>query len=214
LAERLLPHLTLDCCTIDGSAGDWPSREAQILHFLGLPPIRDIDTPVEQPSRYVGRYRDTASVDELVVAAGRHGLFLDDARRTPLIARPDGRFRVAAMDVEVTFSDPRDGRFQLLQLRGNLPGLSPDWRRAEEALAGPPTTGVISKKEGQGAALDPLGPEAPDSHSLRSGFQGPCGPWWVQRKALVGFGAKPQQGWLSNILTSLALPAAARGTAP
>jgi hypothetical protein len=87
---------------------------------------------IDEPSRFIGRYQDAASNDQLEVASDACGLYLDDARHTRLISRPDGGFLVAAMDVEVSFSQQDGaGRFRRLDLHGSLPGLSPLWTRVE-----------------------------------------------------------------------------------
>lgn len=128
LVESLYPRLDMAKVAIDRSSGDWPSRERQLADFLGLPAIIDGDARIEGPSRFLGRYRD-ANGDELVVAGNEQGLHLADARLTRLIPTRERSFHVEAMCVEMSFAEEREGVFQRLELRGNLPGLSPLWIR-------------------------------------------------------------------------------------
>jgi hypothetical protein len=133
IVDRLFERLGMAKLAIDASAGDWTSRERQLTAFLGLPPMQGPVLRVDRPARFVGRYRDTASEDELVVAGGEGGLHLRSSDPTQLIPRRDGGFWLEAVCAEMTFGDERDGRFQRFELRGNLSGLSPVWTRVDEA---------------------------------------------------------------------------------
>jgi hypothetical protein len=129
LVESLSARVSMGKLVIERDIGDWPSRERQLTEFLGLPAISEMHVRIEQPSRFIGRYRDAKSSDELVVAGNEHGLHLDGSRQTRLIPARDGAFHVAAMCAELSFGDESGGVFQRIDLRGNLPGLSPVWTR-------------------------------------------------------------------------------------
>jgi hypothetical protein len=129
LIETLLPRLPMATCVIDESKSDWPSRERQLCDFLGLPPIVEIDAGIQEPSRFIGRYRNADSGDELVVSGDVGGLFLDDHRRTRLIPVQDSTFQIAAVCAELMFEQECGGLFQQVSLRGNLPGLNSIWHR-------------------------------------------------------------------------------------
>ena len=131
LVDTLLPRLSLATLVIDKDADDWPARERRITDFLGLPEIGKFSAWIEQPSRFIGRYRDAASDDELVVAGDQQGLYLGDDRRTMLIPARDGAFQVAGTCAGLSFEDESRGAFQRVHLRGNLPALSPLWIRTE-----------------------------------------------------------------------------------
>jgi hypothetical protein len=133
LVERVLARVSMVKLVIDGGAGDWPSRERRLTDFLDLPMIGEIQTQVEQPSRFIGRYRDARSGDELVVAGNEHGLQFAGSRQTRLIPARDGAFHVAAMCADASFCDESRGVFQRMELRGPLPGLSPVWIRTNES---------------------------------------------------------------------------------
>jgi hypothetical protein len=113
------------------TASGWLAREQQIADALGWPPLEPPRVRIEAPTRFIGRYRDTCSQDGLAIAGSEHGLYLDDARRTPLIPRGGASFHVTGMCIEMAFADERDGRFHRLSLHGNLPGLSPAWERID-----------------------------------------------------------------------------------
>jgi hypothetical protein len=133
LAESLFEQLRMTKLAIEGDCGDWRLRERQLTDFLSLPKMREARTRIEAPSRFIGRYRDAGSGDELVVAGNEKGLYLDDARRTRLIPKQDGAFHIAALCAELSFGDQSGGLFQRIDLRGNLPGLSPVWTRTGDA---------------------------------------------------------------------------------
>nr|QEO74252.1 hypothetical protein [uncultured bacterium] len=132
LVERLAARMRMANYVLEEGSGDWPSRERRLTEFLGLPPIGELQDRIDQPSRFIGRYRDAGSADELVVAGNEDGLHLDDARRTRLIPARDGGFHIAAMCAELSFGEESGGVFQRIELRGNLPGLSPVWIRMSE----------------------------------------------------------------------------------
>lgn len=113
------------------TASGWPARERQITDALGWPPLAPPSMCIEAPARFIGRYRDMCSQDRLALAGSEHGLYLNDARRTPLIPRGGASFHVTGMCLEMAFTDERDGRFHRLNLHGNLPGLSPAWERID-----------------------------------------------------------------------------------
>jgi hypothetical protein len=129
LVDVLLPQLTLAKLVIDRAAGEWRTRERQLTDFLGLSAIGEFRARIEEPSRFTGRYRDTISGDELIVAGNERGLFLDDAHRTALIPVREGAFHIAATCAEMSFGDESGGLFRSLRLRGNLAKLSPMWVR-------------------------------------------------------------------------------------
>jgi hypothetical protein len=131
LADALADQLPIRKLIIDAGRGDWPSRERQITDFLGLPAIPDDQVRIEGVGRFRGRYADQGTGDILVVNGNEDGLYLDGARRTPLIPICADRFHVAAMCAEAWFDNECGGRFQCLQLHGNLPGLNQDWHRLE-----------------------------------------------------------------------------------
>lgn len=113
------------------TATGWPARERQITDALGWPPLAPPRLSIEAPARFIGRYRDTCSQDGLAIAGSEHGLYLDDARRTPLIPRGGASFHVTGMCLEMAFTEERGGRFQRVGLHGHLPGLSPAWERID-----------------------------------------------------------------------------------
>jgi hypothetical protein len=96
-----------------------------------LPPIQDDNAAIDRASRFVGRYRGAGSQDDLIVAGGEQGLYIDGARPTQLIRNQATSFYVAAMSAELVFGDERDGLFRRMDVRGDLPGLDPVWIRTE-----------------------------------------------------------------------------------
>jgi hypothetical protein len=132
LVDLLLRQLGIARLVVDRQVGDWGVHERQLTDFLGLPPIGDFAVRIEEPRRFIGRYRDTNSSDELVVAANERGLYLDDSRRTALIPVREGAFHIAATCAELSFSDERGGLFRALRLSGNLTSLSPMWVRTQD----------------------------------------------------------------------------------
>jgi hypothetical protein len=131
IVELLFGKVAMAKLAIDGTSGDWPSRERRLTDFLGLPVIQEPDVRVANPSRFVGRYRDAVAGDELVVTGNEQGLALGVARQTRLIPAPRGGFHIAGVCAELSFGEESGGRFQRIDLRGNLPGLSPVWTRIE-----------------------------------------------------------------------------------
>jgi hypothetical protein len=129
IVELLFTRVGMSKLAIDRSDGDWRSRERQLTDFLSLPEIQEVAARIDQPSRFLGRYRDANSSDEIVVAGNEQGLYFDDARRTRLIPKQGSTFHVEALCIELSFADEGGGRFQRLELRGNLPSLSPVWVR-------------------------------------------------------------------------------------
>ena len=129
IVDSLLPQLVLLKLVIERDAGDWPDRERQLTDFLGLPAISDFRDRIEHPLRFIGRYRDAASDDELVVVGDEQGLYLDRAGRTALIMAREGVFHIAGVGAELSFADEDRGSFQRIHLRGNLAELSPVWIR-------------------------------------------------------------------------------------
>jgi hypothetical protein len=135
LVDQLYSRLRMNKLAIENSARRWPEYERQITDFLGLPAIPDdlLAAPPPQPvDRFPGRYRDCRGEDVLAVAADGQGLYLDDARGTRLFHREGNRFLVQALNLELAFEGEDGGRFRRLCLNGNLPGLSPQWRRLDE----------------------------------------------------------------------------------
>ncbi len=140
LLDRVLPELRMATLMIDADAADPSARERQLTEFLGVPAIGEFQARIEKPSRFVGRYRDASSDDEIVVSGTELGLYFGDGQRTVLIPRPEGTFHLAATSAELTFADESRGLFQSLHLSGNLPNLSPVWIRVndnDDAMAMP-----------------------------------------------------------------------------
>jgi hypothetical protein len=131
LVEDVFAKLAMTRLAIDGSDGDWRSRERRITDFLGLPEFDEPSAPITEADRFAACYRDAGSTEELVVAGDERGLYLADAQRTRLIHMRDQTFHVAAMPVEVSFGDESGGVFRRMTLKGPLPGLSPVWLRTE-----------------------------------------------------------------------------------
>lgn len=129
VCERACARMALPVLALEPTA--WAERERRIAEFLGLPPIESPRTALEGAARFTGRYRDSASEAELVVAGDDAGLVLADARRTPLIPRGQASFLVSALPVQITFLDEREGRCRRIALQGRLPGLSPEWQRID-----------------------------------------------------------------------------------
>jgi len=114
---------------IDYSAREWLSYERRITDFLGLPEMPPILEHIDRPTRFPGRYKDPDSDSKFVVAADNQGLYLDDARRTRLIHEDGTTFYINALWVEITFEEEREGSFQRLRVKGDLPDLAPVWVR-------------------------------------------------------------------------------------
>ena len=131
LVDTIADRLALRRLVIEAGRGDWPARERQVTDFLGLQATREDAVPVERAARFRGRYADAATGDTLVVDGDATGLYLDGPRRTRLIPAGGERFHVASLCAELWFRDEAGGRFQRFRFSGNLPGLSPDWRRQE-----------------------------------------------------------------------------------
>lgn len=127
--DSLLADFPSSKLAIENSGGDWSSYKWQITRFLGLPEMEEICTEINQPARYLGRYKDADSEDALVVAGDERGLYLDDARCTRLIHKSNNTFYVESMCLELSFEEPSRESFQRIKLRGNLPGLHPIWER-------------------------------------------------------------------------------------
>src|SRR4051794_3450112 len=75
LVETLFAQVGMAKLAIDGNSRDWTSRERRITGFLGLPEFVEPSVRIEGPLRFCGRYRDTASSDEIVVADDERGLY-------------------------------------------------------------------------------------------------------------------------------------------
>jgi hypothetical protein len=133
LLDRIRPALRMNTLVIDTEADDAPPRERQLTDFLGLPPVRDVRGSIREPSRFVGRYRDVSSSEEIVISGTEQGLYLGDGKGTALIPRPGGSFHLAAVGAELTFMQESGGFFHSLHLSGNLPSLSPVWVRVNDS---------------------------------------------------------------------------------
>jgi hypothetical protein len=133
LLDLVRPALRMKTLVIDAEAADAPARERHLTAFLALPEVRDVRAPVQTPARFVGRYRDLSSGDEIVISGSEQGLYFGDGQGTALIPRPQGTFLLAAVSAELTFADESEGLFHSLHLSGNLPGLSPVWIRVNDS---------------------------------------------------------------------------------
>jgi hypothetical protein len=136
IADELFERFQIPKLAVDPDVG-WAECERSITGFLGLPAMQDPPTAVARPSRYVGRYKDAQSDDELEVAGDVGGLYLADARRTRLFCKSEDRFHVQSIGVELWFEDESEEKFGVLRLVGNLPGLSQVWLRAQAMAARP-----------------------------------------------------------------------------
>jgi len=128
IADELFDRFEIPRLAVDPAVG-WPECERTITGFLQLPRMQAPPTEVDGPARYLGRYKDARSDDEIEVTADARGLYLADARRTRLFYRTDNSFYVQSIGVEVWFEGESGGRFEVLRLVGNLPSLSPVWVR-------------------------------------------------------------------------------------
>jgi hypothetical protein len=132
LVDQVRPALRATVLLIDADDASGRDRYRRITDALALPEIRDVPASVLRASRFVGRYRDVASSDEIIVSGTERGLYLGERQDTALIPRPGDRFHMAAVSAELSFGDERCGLFQSLHLSGNLPGLSPVWKRVSD----------------------------------------------------------------------------------
>jgi hypothetical protein len=69
ITDVAFSRLTIPKLAIEYSARDWRSYERQITDFLGLPEMPPIPEHIEQPSRFLGTFRDPTSEAEIVVVA-------------------------------------------------------------------------------------------------------------------------------------------------
>ena len=129
IIDRAFSALPCPKLAIGYSAQAWSAYEKQITDFLALPPMPPMSGQVEQPARFVGRYKDPASDADIVVAADDNGLYLDDERGTRLMHHDGEVFHVNAIWLEISFREERDGAFQSVGMRGHVPDLSPVWVR-------------------------------------------------------------------------------------
>jgi thymidylate kinase len=129
IADELFERFQIPKLAVDPEVG-WAECERSITDFLGLRAMEDPPTAVARPQRYVGRYKDAQSDDELEVAGDVGGLYLADARRTRLFCKSAHRFHVQSIGVELWFEEESAEKFGVLRLVGNLPGLSPVWLRS------------------------------------------------------------------------------------
>jgi hypothetical protein len=146
LLDRIRPALRMNTLVIDTEVADAPPRERQLTDFLGLPQVRDVCGPIREPSRFVGRYRDVSSSEEIAISGTEQGLYLGDGKGTALIPRPGGSFHLAAVGAELTFTQESGGLFHSLRLSGNLPSLSPVWVRVNDSDDMVTTTALEASK--------------------------------------------------------------------
>jgi hypothetical protein len=129
--EKLFNVVRIPKLAIETSAGDWKSCERQLTDFLGLAEIQEAATLIDHPSRFVGRYRDDNSDDDIIVGGSEQGLYIEGTRPTRLIPKQGNTFYVGAVCAEVTFVHESGGQFQRIEVRGNLTHLRPVWTRID-----------------------------------------------------------------------------------
>jgi hypothetical protein len=130
MIDALLPQVGLTTLVLDARERGWDGVRRTIADRLGVP-MRDLHRVVDAPGRFIGRYRDTDTQQELIVAADGQGLFLE-ATGTRLLPRGDATFELEGLSVEVTFDrgeQPEDGA-RLMRCRARLSNIGPTWVRA------------------------------------------------------------------------------------
>jgi thymidylate kinase len=131
ITDRAFSALPIPKLAIDYSARDWEAYERQITDFLKVPDMAPISDQVDRPSRFVGRYKDSTSGADLVVAADDKGLYLDDDRGTRLMHDRGDVFYINAVWIGISFNGENEGVFQRLEMKGHLPDVGAVWVRAD-----------------------------------------------------------------------------------
>jgi hypothetical protein len=112
---------------VDVSQGRWTESRLTIAAFLDLP-VLDPYRTVDEPLRFLGRYRDRGSEQELVVASDERGLFLD-ATGTRLLPTGEGAFELEGLPVELAF-DGAGAPAGRMHITSQLSDIGPTWERA------------------------------------------------------------------------------------
>ena len=127
-SDSIVDELGLSALAIENSAGQWADYEAQICHFLDLPPFTEFATPVADLSSFVGRHKEHQSDDVFTGGDdGRH-LYMDfGANQARLYHKADCTFCLQGMSLELTFEKNAAGEVDRFACQANLPGLSQLW---------------------------------------------------------------------------------------
>jgi thymidylate kinase len=126
-ARSSLPRLA-----IETSAGDWPTYRHEVLAFLDLPPLAEVDVPAVVLQEYVGMYTfgDGDGHDSATVSMDGDALILDGVPcvwpRSRLLPRLDGKLDVESLPFAVRFERDAFGTVVRMVIAGpELLGGSP-----------------------------------------------------------------------------------------